>query len=171
MELSVFAALVAACKEEHFADDLDVPDLDACDWWTEKDVRTFFETGGDCLPCRTHTDDSGPQAVSSVPLPPIVWAAAPVPQPQMAHCIVHAHIDHAVSCMRLWRDELGLLGAAGEVLCATGSWDCLVKVWSVSDDAGRPSPGAPRMLSELVADQVRLPWPAGRALREPADIQ
>jgi hypothetical protein len=163
-----FHSLVAACREENFADDLDLPDLDACEWWTKQDVRTFFESGGDVLPSRTHNAVSKPQAASS--LPPAAWAAAPVPQPQTSLCAVTAHVDHAVSCVRLWRDELGLLGAAGAVLCASGSWDCLIKVWSVSDAAGRPTPGAPRLLSELAADQVRRPWPAGCALRETACI-
>jgi len=134
------ADLVAACKLEHFADDLEVP-VGALQWWTEADVRAFYESGGTSLP--RHRGARAGQRVG--PRLPAAW---PV-QPGAAQSAIGAHTAHPLCCMRLWRDEVGCVGAVNEVLCITGSWDCLVKVWSVS------SPGAPRMLAQVAADQVR----------------
>ena len=64
---------------------------------------------------------------------------------QAASSIEQAHHSQPVSCVRLWRDEDGSLGARGQLLAVSGSWDCAVRVWrvAVGEEAGEEAAGAP----------------------------
>ena len=55
-----------------------------------------------------------------------------------------AHHSQPVSCVRLWRDEDGSLGARGQLLAVSGSWDCAVRVWrvAVGEEAGEEAASA-----------------------------
>lgn len=63
---------------------------------------------------------------------------------QAASSIEQAHHSQPVSCVRLWRDEDGSLGARGQLLAVSGSWDCAVRVWrvAVGEEAGEEAAGA-----------------------------
>ena len=148
MDATALASLVARCKEDFFADDLDLPDS-AHGRWTAQHVRAYYESGGLQVP---EESSRLPAAGSRAEPAPAVWTDGPVSQPLAASGRAQAHTAHPVSCLRLWRNELRGLSCAGKILCVTGSWDTLVKVWSISDNDGRQS--QPRLLTRLSADKV-----------------
>lgn len=139
-------ARIAEIQLECMADD--VPPLDEMQSWSETAVTVYFESGGTTRPA-----EPAPASVSSSAAPPKPRWPPPMPSwlaaeqrvaSQAASSIEQAHHSQPVSCVRLWRDEDGSLGARGQLLAVSGSWDCAVRVWrvAVGEEAGEEAAGA-----------------------------
>jgi len=139
-------ARIAEIQLECMADD--VPPLDEMHSWSETAVTVYFESGGTTRPA-----EPAPASVASSAAPPKPrrrpsmpsWLAAEQrAASQAASSIEQAHHSQSVSCVRLWRDEDGSLGARGQLLAVSGSWDCAVRVWRVAagEEAGEEAAGA-----------------------------
>ena len=144
-----------AIAADNFADDLEIPQA-ALTWWSKEDAEQYFSSGGTDMPSRPAGEAGVQKPASStaskiaVPLPPLrppVWWTTPPTSPAAALRIDDAHAE-AISRVQLFYDAEGVVGAPGEMLAASGSWDYSIRLWRVADASGAAVASA-RPLAEL----------------------
>ena len=130
-----------------FADDIAIPRGAA--YWTEVEALEFFDSGGTAVPKNPANVATGEPGAE--PYQPLFWHSRAESSESLAASAitsVEAHKSEQVSRVRVFRDHLGAVGAPGELLAASGSWDCRVCVWRVGGTDGRALT-SPSLLCEL----------------------
>ena len=132
---------------EFFAEDLEIPA--EATRWSREEAERYFASGGTDLP---HVDTSSNHALRQPEPQPAWWDArdgAPTLNISESSRFDKAHVD-TVSRVCLFRDTAGAVtGCPGEVIAASSSWDCSIRLWRVADASGAATSGAAASLGEL----------------------
>lgn len=128
-------AELQALAADHFADDLDIPE--SATNWTLQEAENYFSSGGSVVPSQPTTVDVSDTPGAQLPYRmPIWWTAQTVPSVRpAAFQMPSAHKD-TISRVQLFCDAAGIIGAPGEILAASASWDYSIKIWRLADASG-----------------------------------